>query len=262
MSFLEKIIDETRTRVERAKTLGYLPKLEKRARSLAAGRPSGQFHASLARPESVNIIAEIKRASPSKGAINANADVAKIARSYQDGNAAAISVLTEPDHFGGSIRDLTTAANSSRLPVLRKDFIIDPYQVVETAATGASAVLLIVAALSESQLIALTRYAAELGLDVLTEVHTETEMQRAINTGAKIIGVNNRDLTSLEVSLDVSRRLIARKPANVLMVSESGISTHDQIAELRDLGYDGFLIGESLMTRSDPTAALKELMGE
>ncbi|MGE3466204.1 MAG: indole-3-glycerol phosphate synthase TrpC [Pyrinomonadaceae bacterium] len=259
LTFLEKITAEAREHVAAARSNGYLPKLTRIAEENAERRRKNAFFDALSDKTSVNIIAEIKRASPSKGVIKSNVDPASLARRYAAGGAAAISVLTEPNHFGGSMSDLVKVARSVDLPILRKDFIVDEYQIIEAAAGGASAILLIVAALPEGRLRSLHRSAVEYGLDVLVEIHNSEELEIAADIGAAIIGVNNRDLHSLEVSLDVSRLLIAERPVNALMIAESGISTRDEIDELRALGFDGFLIGETLMRSGDVVNELGEL---
>jgi indole-3-glycerol phosphate synthase len=258
-TFLEKVTAETRERVAASSSFGYYPKLLRKAEKIAAERRTGSFREALSRPGSVNIIAEIKRASPSKGVIRAETDVAQVAKLYTAGGAAAISVLTEPNHFVGSVADLITAVRTTKLPILRKDFIVDEFQIVESAAAGASAVLLIVAALPMDELRNLHETATKFALDVLVEVHDEEEMDKAVDIGASIIGVNNRNLHSLEVSLDTSRRLIAKKPAEVLMIAESGISTREEINGLRSLGFDGFLIGETLMRSGNIVETLRGL---
>jgi indole-3-glycerol phosphate synthase len=247
LTFLEKVTAEARQRVAQARENGYFDKLLDVAYQRQANREPNRLRTALCRRDRTNIIAEIKRASPSKGVIKADIDIAKLARSYADGGAAAISVLTEPKHFDGAVSDLVSATKAVAIPTLRKDFIVDEYQIVEAAAAGASAILLIVAALSLEELSSLHAFATELGLDVLVEVHDATEMHRAIDLGASIIGVNNRDLHSLEVSLDTSRRLIELRPRDVIIVAESGLTSRDEIDEFRELGYDGFLIGETLM---------------
>jgi indole-3-glycerol phosphate synthase len=258
-TFLEKVTAETRERVAAARSFGYYPKLLRKAEKVAAERRSGSFREALLRPGSVNIIAEIKRASPSKGVIRAETDVAQIAKLYTAGGAAAISVLTEPNHFVGSIVDLITAVRTTKLPILRKDFIVDEFQIVESAAAGASAVLLIVAALPTDELKDLHETATNLGLEVLVEVHDGEEMAKAADIGASIIGVNNRNLHSLEVSLDVSRELIEKRPAGSIIIAESGITSRDEIYELRTLGYNGFLIGETLMRSGNIVETLRGL---
>ncbi len=259
MTFLEKVTAEARQRVVEARKFDYVAKLKKRAENRQADREPHRFHSALSRPDRTNIIAEIKRASPSKGIIKSNIDVAKLARSYAVGGAVAISVLTEPKHFDGSISDLVAAAGAVEMPILRKDFIVDEYQIVEAAAAGAAAILLIVAGLSSDELRDLLAIATKFGIDALVEVRDAGEMQTAVEIGAKIIGVNNRDLHSLEVSLDTSRRLIDHRPEKVLMVVESGLTARDEINELRELGYDGFLIGETLMRSNDVTETLRRL---
>jgi indole-3-glycerol phosphate synthase len=258
--FLDKIVQKTRERVSAIKDSADVSSIRDRGEKVRALTSPHRLRNALERKDGINIIAEIKRASPSKGVINADIDIVEVARSYEAGGAAAISVLTETEHFGGSLVDLFAVFQEARIPILRKDFIVDEYQVWEAAEFGADAILLIVAALSPSELVDLGRAADELGMDALIEVHTLDELKIASDCGAKIIGVNNRDLQSLEVSLDVSRELVGRKPEGASMVAESGISTREQVAELRGIGFDGFLIGESLMRSDDPAAALRELV--
>ncbi len=259
MTFLERVTAETRKRVAAASELNYFAKLAKKAELTSEGRERDRFKNALSKKDAVNIIAEVKRASPSKGVIRADVDVPQLVRAYESGGAAAISVLTEPNHFDGCIADLVSAGKHSTLPLLRKDFVVDEYQVVEAAAAGASAILLIVAALPIEKLAVLHDIAEQLGLNILVEVHDEEEMQKAIDVGASMIGVNNRSLRSLEVSLETSRRLIADKPDGIVMIAESGISTRDEIDELRGLGFDGFLIGETLMRSGDIVGTLRGL---
>ena len=209
----------------------------------------------------LKIIAEFKRASPSVGTIRADLSPADVARDYQHGGACAISVLTEEEHFAGSIADLTAVRSSTHLPVLRKDFIVDATQIYEAAVAGADAILLIVAALDDDSLGELRKVAEdELGLDALVEVHTSDELRRAVNRGAKIIGVNNRDLQTFEVSLNTSERLIAEAPQNSIMISESGLRDPEQLRHLHALGFRGFLIGEGLMRAKNPGTALRDLL--
>lgn len=258
-TFLENVVAETRERVAATREFAYFDKLFKVAEKRRQESEPNRFHAALSRSDRKNIIAEIKRASPSKGVIKADIDVAKVARNYAAGGAAAISILTEPKHFDGSMSDLVLATRTVEIPTLRKDFIVDEYQIVEAAAAGASAILLIVAALSTDERATLHAKASEFGLDVLVEVHDATEMHKAIDLGAAIIGVNNRNLHSLEVSLDASRKLIELRPENILMVAESGLTSRDEINELKALGYDGFLIGETLMRSTDVAETLRGL---
>ncbi len=209
----------------------------------------------------LKIIAEFKRKSPSLGIIRDDLSAADVARRYERGGACAISVLTDEEYFGGSLEDLSAARSSARLPVLRKDFIIDPIQIYETAITGADAVLLIVAALDDALLGRLREVAEdELGLDALVEVHTSDELRRALDAAAKIIGVNNRDLKTFQVSLNASERLIAEAPPDSMMISESGLQSAESLCRLRNLGFRGFLIGGVLMRAADPETALRDLI--
>ncbi|MBI1358598.1 MAG: indole-3-glycerol phosphate synthase TrpC [Acidobacteria bacterium] len=207
------------------------------------------------------IIAEVKRASPSEGQIRDSFDPMLIARQYEEAGAACLSVLTDKQFFGGTIDDLVSARAAVSLPVLRKDFTLEGYHLLQAAVHGADCVLLIVAALGDTQLADLLHQAAELGLDALVEVHDEGELDRAVAVGAELIGVNNRNLKTLEVSLDTSVKLAKRLPAGTLAVSESGIRTADDIARLRDVGYRGFLVGTSLMKQDEPGKALAKLLG-
>ena len=210
----------------------------------------------------LNIIAEFKRRSPSRGDIRKDVEPAELARRYQAGGAKAISVLTEEDHFAGSLNDLVAVREAVSLPILCKDFIFDEYQVYETAATGADALLLIVAALEDDLLRDLRRITEdELGLDALVEVHNEEEMTRAVAAGSKLIGVNNRDLRTFAVSLETSVKLASKAPEETTLVSESGLNSAADLRHLRKLGFDAFLIGESLMRSEDPESALRALIG-
>jgi indole-3-glycerol phosphate synthase len=213
------------------------------------------------RGEGINIIAEFKRRSPSKGTIRADADIMQIVRSYEAGGAFAISVLTEEDYFDGSLDDLRTVKSAVDLPVLRKDFIFEEYQVYESAAAGADAILLIVAALNDETLSHLRRLAEEeLQMDALVEVHTSDEMERAKAAGATLIGVNNRDLRTFAVSLETSLSLAREAPRDALLISESGLHSSADLQRLRDAGYHGFLIGETLMRADDPADMLRNLI--
>ncbi len=253
-TFLEKIVAKTREKVEQQKHDTDIDALKRRAIEVRAYVRPRRLRSAISRADKINIIAEIKRASPSKGIINADIDVVALARQYAAGGASAISVLTETEYFQGSLDDLRVVRAAIDLPILRKDFTVDKFQIYEAAAAGADAILLIVAALSEQDLVAFLRLSQdELGLDALVEVHSPQELQTAIKIGANTIGVNNRDLHSLDVSLDVSRQLIAGRPKNTLMVAESGISSREEIDELKRLGFNGFLIGETLM-RTDNAA--------
>jgi len=207
-----------------------------------------------------NIIAEFKRRSPSAGIIRDDLTVTEIVHCYERGGACAISILTDEEYFGGSILDLRAARSSTNLPLLRKDFVIDPIQIFEAAIAGADAVLLIVAALEDAWLKELRSLAEdELGLDALVEVHTSEELRRALNSGARIVGINNRDLGTFQVSLNTSERLIAEVPRGRILISESGLQSADSLLRLRKVGFRGFLVGEALMRASDPETALRNL---
>jgi indole-3-glycerol phosphate synthase len=206
------------------------------------------------------IIAECKRRSPSRGVLRRDYDPAEIALGYEKAGAAAISVLTEPTFFDGALEHLQTVRNAVGVPVLRKDFVVSEYQLLEARAAGADAVLLIVAALDAQALASLHARASALGLDVLVEVHTADELSVAIDAGARIVGVNNRNLRTLEVDITASEALAARMPGEIVSVSESGLKTPADLIRLHQLGYDAFLIGERFMTEEDPGAALKTLL--
>lgn len=228
-----------------APTRGFADALEAR---IEAGRPA--------------VIAEVKKASPSKGVIRADFDPAAIAASYARGGATCLSVLTDADFFQGSEAALQAARAACALPVLRKDFTIDAWQVYEARVIGADAILLIVAALGDASLLELTLLAAELDLDVLVEVHDEAELERALALPARLVGINNRNLRSFETSLDTSLRLQARVPAPRIVVAESGIHTPADVATLRAAGIGAFLVGEAFMRAPDPGAELARLFGD
>jgi indole-3-glycerol phosphate synthase len=208
------------------------------------------------------IIAEHKRRSPSRAVINQGCTVTEVVKGYEKAGAAGISVLTDGKYFGGSLEDLLLARASTDLPLLRKEFIVDPYQVLEAKAYGADAILLIAAVLSETDLASLCEKAHSLELEVLLEVHNGGELEKSLNAGADLIGVNNRNLKTFEVSLQTSRDLVNRIPHTVGKVSESGLGSPDQLRELKALGYHGFLMGESFMKEKDPGAALAALLTE
>ncbi len=257
--FLTEIIELKKERLEVAKSKRDFDELKKSAIAKRETLKSHRLRAALQKDE-INIIAEIKRASPSKGVINDKIDVAEVARSYENGGACAISVLTEEDRFKGSLEDLKMARNAVGLPILRKDFIFDEFQIYETAESGADVILLIAAMLDDKVLQKFHNLAEQdLGLDALIEIHTLDELERVKKIGAKIIGINNRDLHSFKVSLDVSRELIKHTPENALMITESGITTKEEIEELRELGFAGFLIGETLMRSGNMAEMLKSL---
>jgi indole-3-glycerol phosphate synthase len=236
-----------------------LEKLRAVAASAPVPRP---FASALAREGAVNIIAEHKRRSPSRGAIREDLTPADVARGYEAGGAAALSVLTDGPFFGGRLEHLVEARAAVGLPVLRKDFVVDPWQVWEARAVGADAVLLIVAALGDAELTSLLALATEVGLDALVEVHDRRELERALDAGARIVGVNNRNLKTMEVSLDTALSLSSAIPDGVVRVAESGIRSGDDVRRLREAGFDAFLVGERLMSAPDPGPALRSLIEE
>ncbi|HEY3021768.1 MAG TPA: indole-3-glycerol phosphate synthase TrpC, partial [Solirubrobacteraceae bacterium] len=227
-------------------------------RAVAARGDERPFSEALARP-GVSIIAEYKRRSPSAGTIREGSSVTDVVCAYERGGAAALSILTEPRHFGGSLDDLREARATTFLPILRKDFIVDAYQLYESAAAGADAVLLIVAALEPRELARLYEEARAIDLDVLVEVHDEEELEVALEVDADNIGINNRDLSDFSVDLERTFDLLSDVPAGKTVVSESGIETRDQVDELERVGVDAVLIGELLMRAPDPEEALREL---
>jgi len=255
VSVLSEIIGKKRERVAAAKERVPLREV-RRSESPHALRAALRW-------EGINVIAEFKRRSPSKGVIRPDANLSQIVKSYEAGGAVGISVLTEEDYFDGSLDDLKTVKTTVDLPVLRKDFVFDEYQVYESAAAGADAILLIVAALDDETLLRLRRVAEdEVGIDALVEVHSSEEMKRAVASGATLIGVNNRDLRTFEVSLDTSLSLAREAPSDALLISESGLRGPDDLRRLADAGYHGFLIGETLMRADSPEQALRDLRSQ
>jgi indole-3-glycerol phosphate synthase len=253
---LETIVAAARTRVGVQAGRVSLEVLRAQA---GAAPPALPFAAAVARDDRLNVIAECKRRSPSGGVLRRAYDPVAIARAYEEAGAAAVSVLTEPTFFDGELDHLRAVRGAVRLPLLRKDFVVCPYQLWEARAAGADAVLLIVAALQAGELESLLAEAQTIGLAVLVEVHDETELDRALGAGALLVGVNNRNLRTLAVDVDASRRLGARLPPHVIGVAESGLRTADHLHALRAVGYRAFLVGERLMATEDPGAALREL---
>jgi indole-3-glycerol phosphate synthase len=255
---LESILNTTRATVAERKHQVSAADVERRA---ALHVPRGFARAlrerSAAGPA---VIAELKKASPSKGLIRPDFDVAALADSLKAGGATALSVLTDEPYFQGSLRNLEIASSRSGLPCLRKDFIVDEYQIAEARAHGADAILLIAAALSDAELKRFTTFAHSLALDVLCEVHTDEELTRVADLECDAYGVNNRDLDTFDVNLETSLRLIDRLPAGAVRVAESGIHTAEHLELLRTAGFDAFLVGESLMRHGDPGAALRALV--
>jgi indole-3-glycerol phosphate synthase len=261
-NIFSQILDRKRKAIAQLRTdpssRGFSERALQIRKNAAPHRLSRALESNSQRP---NIIAEFKRRSPSAGTIRDDLSVSEIVRCFEGGGACAISILTEQEYFGGSIADLCAARSSTELPLLRKDFIIDPIQVFEAAIAGADAVLLIATAMDDISLGELRALAEdELGLDALVEVHTGQELSRALNAGAKIIGVNNRDLRTFRVSLSTSERLIARAPCDRIMVSESGLKDSRSLRYLQSLGFRGFLVGEALMRAPDPKTALRDLV--
>jgi len=258
---LAAIVAGTRRIVEVRREREPLPALAARADARdARGRQPGRFLEALSRTDCVNVIAECKRRSPSKGVLRAEYDPVAIARGAVAAGAAALSILTEATFFDGSLEHLAAVRDAVDVPLLRKDFIVSEYQLFEARAAGANAVLLIVAALQTSELRSLAARAADCELDVLVEVHDEHELRIAADAGARIIGVNNRNLRTLEVDVHASETLIERMPRGVVAVSESGLGTATDLVRLGRLGYRAFLVGEHLMTAPDPGAALAHLL--
>jgi len=255
MNVLERILDDTREDLARRRREVPLANLE---RAVAARGDERPFSEALARP-GVSIIAEYKRRSPSAGTIREGATVTDVVCAYERGGAAALSILTEPRHFGGALDDLREARATTALPILRKDFVVDPYQLYESAAAGADAVLLIVAALEPRELARLYEEARAIDLDVLVEVHNEPELEAALEVDADNIGINNRDLTDFSIDFERTFDLLSDVPAGKTVVSESGIESRDQVDELERVGVDAVLIGELLMRADDPEERLREL---
>jgi indole-3-glycerol phosphate synthase len=256
---LAAILAATRAIVETRKSACPIERL---AAAAAERRPDGpRMIERLARPGSLNVLAECKRRSPSRGVLRADYDAAAIAARYEASGAAAISVLTEPTFFDGSLDDLEDVRERVSLPVLRKDFVIDEYQLVEARAAGADAVLLIVAALGDERLRALHEGARALGLAALVEVHTREDLDRALALSPKLVGVNSRDLRTFRVNPAAALDLVDAIPDEVVAVAESGLNRHEDLRRFRDRGCDAFLVGERLVSSPDPGRALGELLG-
>ena len=257
---LDEIVAATRRRIAESQRVVDLRELDRQAEKHV---PRGFRHELESKSQNgLAVIAELKRASPSRGLIRSDFDAATLAEELQSAGAAALSVLTDAEFFQGSLENLRRASASTKLPCLRKDFIIDEFQLLEARANKADAVLLIVAALSPAELKMLSRRASEYNLDVLCEVHDEEELQRALDTECTLIGVNNRNLRTFQVDVETAIRLADSIPKNVLSVAESGIKSGADIARLRAAGYQAFLIGESLMRAESPGEALKALLAE
>lgn len=259
-NFLTQIVNQKRARVEQLKKAAPLAEDEVLKALSPARLLARSFLHALDRPDRLNIIAEIKRASPSKGTLRESMDVIQVGLDYESFGAAAISVLTEEDFFLGSLDDLKQVSENVSLPILRKDFVVDPYQVYEAALGGASAILLIVALLDVGMLRELLAMVDRLGMNALVEVHSDEELETALQCGAKIVGINNRDLKTFGVDLQTSLQLAPLVPDSTILVSESGITTTDDIHLLQDAGVDAFLIGELFMRSAHPGRTLRELI--
>ena len=255
--FLNTIVAETREELEQRQKTMPLAELE----AIIRDKPSPLNFAAALGGDSLRLIAEVKRASPSRGVLRADLDPVKLAEAYARGGAVAISVLTEAHYFQGSLVDLEAIRRKlQNMPLLRKDFILEPYQVFESRAWGADALLLILAILDDSKLKELLSLSQELGMQCLVEVHNEEELRRALATDARIVGINNRDLDSMAVDINVTRRLRPLIPPDRLVVSESGVKGREDIKRLGELGINAVLVGEALVTASDVAARLKELL--
>jgi indole-3-glycerol phosphate synthase len=258
MGMMEQLVDRARDGVRRRSSAQPLGELDAQLADRPEQRP---FSEALTRP-GLSLIAEFKRRSPSAGEIRPGATVAEIVASYERGGAAALSVLTDEPHFGGSYEDLRAARAASELPIIQKDFIVDRYQIVEAALNGADAILLIVAALDDRDLARLHSDARSLDLDCIVEVHDEPELERALSIDADVLGINNRNLDDFSVDVSTTLELITDVPAGVTVVSESGISERETLEELEDRGVDAVLIGEALMRAPDPEAKVRELTAD
>jgi len=260
MTILDEILEHKRRDLAAVKQRVSAADMAERARSCRSEVRG--FRRALAEGPEPRVIAEIKRRSPSKGEIRPDFDPVGCAKSYAEGGAAAISVLTDERYFGGRLGFLEAIRAAVEIPLLRKDFVIDSYQVEEARVCGADAVLLIVAALPGEELGRLRRHALSLGLEVLVEVHDEDELEIALASGVDLIGINNRDLRSFETDLAVTERLAPRIPGGALIVAESGIFSHEEIRRLQGAGVHAFLVGESLMREADVGLALRRLRGK
>jgi indole-3-glycerol phosphate synthase len=256
---LSKIIEEKKREVERAQKEAPLHELKERVQSMCI---KSSFKRNIARKGHINLIAEIKKSSPSKGMLRADFDPLMIALSYQAAGASAISVLTDERFFDGKLEYLSMVKERVTIPVLRKDFIIDEYQIYETAVNKSDAVLLIAHILTQEELNRYLAIAKELGMECLVEVHNEEDVEKAVNSTASIIGINNRDLSNFDVDIDTTQRLIRLIPENKVIVSESGIGSYEQVMFLKSLGINAVLIGETFMRADNIGDKVRELMRE
>ncbi|NVJ86340.1 MAG: indole-3-glycerol phosphate synthase TrpC [Algoriphagus sp.] len=259
MNILEKIIADKYKEVEERKSLIPVKLLEK---SIFFEGQVVSMKKYIQHPEKSGIIAEFKRKSPSKGLINGNALVETVSIGYMQAGASALSILTDKEYFGGSNEDLKTARKFNFCPILRKDFVVDEYQLIEAKSIGADCVLLIAAALEPEKLKSLAYFAKSLGLEVLLEVHDGEELKKSLNDGVDLVGINNRNLKTFEVSLDTSLSLVDQIPSSFVKISESGISDPNTLVKLNKAGFDGFLIGENFMKSSRPEQAAYNFIKE
>jgi indole-3-glycerol phosphate synthase len=259
-TYLDDLLDTARERAATLHDRGEAASIHGAAEALAGQGPGHRLHAALSGDAGVSVIAEVKRASPSRGQLARGIDAATQAGRYLAGGATAISVLTEPSRFDGNLTDLTDVVNAHDAVALRKDFIVDPVMVHEAVVAGASGILLIVAALGDDELRSMHAEATRLGLDCLVEVHGEGEVERALDAGATILGVNARDLQTFELDRDAFGRIRPQLPDDVLAVAESGMRGPEDVARARDEGADAILVGEFVVTASDPTATVASLV--
>lgn len=260
MTILDEIIQNKKSEIVRAKTIKPFPRIQEEAQA-SLFKPRG-FRDALDRHHTTPaIIAEIKKKSPSKGVLKEPLDASRVARSYEQNGAAALSVLTDEKFFGGSLEDLRLIRNTARIPILRKDFVLDEYQIYESLVAGADAVLLIAAILTNEDLRRLKEKADSLRMDTLIEIHTEKDLQKLQAFDKLLIGINNRDLRTFQVDLSVTEKLLALLDKKHCIVSESGIRNHDDLVRLREAGVNAVLVGESLVAEKDPGEALKKLIG-
>lgn len=254
---LSRIIEDKRRVIEEARRLKAIEALIKEARAICV---KSAFRKNISRPHHINLIAELKKASPSKGILRGDFNPVKIATTYQANGASAISILTDERFFEGKLEYIKKVKESVSLPILRKDFIIDEYQIYESVVAGADAILLIAELLSTSEMIGFYNLASSLGLDVLMEVHNEEDIEKALATDAEIIGINNRDLHTFKVDINVTQKLIRLIPQNKIKVSESGIRSYEDVMFLKSLGINAVLIGEALLEANDIASKMREIM--
>lgn len=259
MNILDQIIADKKEEVAKRKSLYPVKLLEQSI--YYEGKPVS-LKKYIRRPDKVGIIAEIKRKSPSKGVINANVSIERTSIGYMQAGASGLSVLTDTKYFGGKNEDLSTARNFNFCPILRKDFIVDEYQIIEAKSIGADVILLIAAALVPEEVKSLGQFARSLGMEVLLEVHNEEELERSLNENIDLLGVNNRNLQTFETTIETSKKLVDKIPDEFVKVSESGISDPKIVVDLMQHGFEGFLIGENFMKKGSPEKACRDFIKE